>query len=164
MMFVAECRDSGFLDSCFLDSFFMMFVAPLWFPNQLPITPSKPTLFPQANSPTRRPAIDPNPRRWRRPGLWRDGTRRRRRLRKRLRDFGVTSSESILKTTPPLFLRGFVLRPGITPLGNDPKWFKITRFYPKVCLNGCGSKLKSQSYACFSLWFHLPSCNFGTCS
>ena len=34
------------------------------------------------------------------------------------------------------FLRVFVLHPGIPPLGNDPEWFKITRFYPEMCING----------------------------
>ena len=29
-----------------------------------------------------------------------------------------------------LGLRVSVLHPGSTPLGNDPEWFKITRFYP----------------------------------
>ena len=29
-------------------------------------------------------------------------------------------------------LRVFVLHPGITPLRNDPEWFKITRFYPAM--------------------------------
>ena len=35
----------------------------------------------------------------------------------------------------------------------------------RSCLrkHGCGSKLKSQGYAGFSLWFHLPWCHFGTC-
>ena len=33
-------------------------------------------------------------------------------------------------------LRVFVLHPGMTPLGNDPEWLKITRFYPETCLNG----------------------------
>ena len=28
--------------------------------------------------------------------------------------------------------------------------------------NGCGSKFKSQGYAGFSLWFHLPRCHFGS--
>ena len=32
-------------------------------------------------------------------------------------------------------LRVFVLHPGITPLGNDPEWFKIAQFYPDMCLN-----------------------------
>ena len=39
--------------------------------------------------------------------------------------------------------------PEITPLGNDPQWFKTTRFYPEMCLNevntqgvfpGCNTK------------------------
>ena len=33
-------------------------------------------------------------------------------------------------------LRVFVLHPGTTPLGNDLEWFKITRFYLNMCLNG----------------------------
>ena len=27
---------------------------------------------------------------------------------------------------------------------------------------GCGSTLKSQGYAVFCLWFHLPRCHFDT--
>ena len=34
----------------------------------------------------------------------------------------------------------FVLHPGITPLGNDPDWFNITRFYPDMRLNLSCSK------------------------
>ena len=37
-------------------------------------------------------------------------------------------------------LRVLVLHPGITPLGNDPEWFKITRFYPEMCLNGVNAQ------------------------
>ena len=37
--------------------------------------------------------------------------------------------------TVSLGLRVFVLHPGITPLVNDPAWFKVTRFYPEMCLN-----------------------------
>ena len=40
-------------------------------------------------------------------------------------------------------LRVFVFHPGITPLGNDPEWFKITRLCPEMCLNGV-STLYSQ--------------------
>ena len=29
---------------------------------------------------------------------------------------------------------------GITPLGNDPEWFKITRFYPEMYLNGANTQ------------------------
>ena len=36
----------------------------------------------------------------------------------------------------PCFLRIFVLQPGLTPLGDDPEWLKITRFYPEMSLNG----------------------------
>ena len=35
---------------------------------------------------------------------------------------------------------GSVLHPGITPLGNNPEWFKITRFYPEMCLNGVNTQ------------------------
>ena len=28
----------------------------------------------------------------------------------------------------------------ITPLGNDPEWFKITRFCPEMCLNGVNTQ------------------------
>ena len=37
-------------------------------------------------------------------------------------------------------LRVFVLHPGIAPLGNDPEWFKITRFYPEMCLHGVNAQ------------------------
>ena len=37
-------------------------------------------------------------------------------------------------------LRGVVLHPGNTPLGNDPEWFKIARFYPEMCLNGVNTQ------------------------
>ena len=33
-----------------------------------------------------------------------------------------------------------MLHSGITPLGNDPGWFKITRFYPEMCLNGVNTQ------------------------
>ena len=33
-----------------------------------------------------------------------------------------------------------VLHPGIAPLGNDPEWFKITRLYPEMCLNGVNTQ------------------------
>ena len=42
------------------------------------------------------------------------------------------------------FLRFFVLHPGTTPLGNDPEWFKITRLYPDMCLNGVNTQVYSQ--------------------
>ena len=44
----------------------------------------------------------------------------------------------------PVGLRVLVLHPGITPLGNDPEWFKITRFYPETCLNGVSTQVYSQ--------------------
>ena len=37
-------------------------------------------------------------------------------------------------------LRVFALHPGITPLGNDPEWFKITRISPEMCLNGVNTQ------------------------
>ena len=42
--------------------------------------------------------------------------------------------------TWPKGLKVFVLHPGITPLGNDPEWFKITRFSPEMCLNGVNTQ------------------------
>ena len=43
-------------------------------------------------------------------------------------------------------LRVFVLHPGITPLGNEPEWFNITRLYPEMCLNGANTQwVYSQS-------------------
>ena len=33
-----------------------------------------------------------------------------------------------------------VLHLGITPLGNGPEWFNITRFYPEMCLNGVNTQ------------------------
>ena len=35
---------------------------------------------------------------------------------------------------------GFCITPGITPLGHDPELFKITRFYPEMCLNGVNTQ------------------------
>ena len=43
-------------------------------------------------------------------------------------------------TQNALCLKVLVLHPGITPLGNDPEWFKITRFYPEMCLNGVNTQ------------------------
>ena len=40
----------------------------------------------------------------------------------------------------PSNLSVFVLHPGITPLGNDPEWFKIARFYLEMCLNGVNTQ------------------------
>ena len=37
-------------------------------------------------------------------------------------------------------LRVFALHPGITPLGNDPEWFQITRFYLEMCLHGVNTQ------------------------
>ena len=37
-------------------------------------------------------------------------------------------------------LRVLVLHPGITPLGNDPEWFNITRLYPDMRLNGVNTQ------------------------
>ena len=44
---------------------------------------------------------------------------------------------NLLQQCTPLCLRVFVLHPEVTPLGNDPEWFKVTRFYPEMCLSGC---------------------------
>ena len=41
-------------------------------------------------------------------------------------------------------LRVSVLRPGNTPLGNDPEWFKIARFSPEICLNGVNTQWVSR--------------------
>ena len=35
---------------------------------------------------------------------------------------------------------GFCITPGITPLGNDPEWFKLIRFYAEMCLNGVNTR------------------------
>ena len=50
------------------------------------------------------------------------------------------SSRATQITCPPTNLMVFVLHPGITPLGNDPEWFKITRFYPEMRLNGVNTQ------------------------
>ena len=44
------------------------------------------------------------------------------------------------------------------------KWLGLgsEEVFPSKLMFGCGSKLESQGYACFSLGFHLPSCHFGT--
>ena len=45
---------------------------------------------------------------------------------------------------PDLSLRVFVLHPGITVLGNDPEWLKMTRSYPEISLNGVNTWVYSQ--------------------
>ena len=49
--------------------------------------------------------------------------------------FPLSQPEKGYPQNIPIFLRVFVLHPGITPLGNDPEWFNITGF--SVFLRKC---------------------------
>ena len=65
----------------------------------------------------------------------------------RLHAGGSTKSDTLISLYRQLY----------APLATRHTW-KVG----SLLTSGYGSKLKSWGYAGFSLWFHLPSCHFGT--